>query len=127
MPAPRPPDLDGLRVLVVEDSFLIADLITEELQDAGCSVVGPASRVKEGLALANAEPLDGALLDVNLAGEFCFPIAEALAAKGVPFVFLTGYGDAGLPSAFRQMPRLEKPFDTGELMKLVGGNFTKAS
>jgi DNA-binding response OmpR family regulator len=90
MPAADKLDLSGLRVLVVEDALLIADLITEALRDHGCSVVGPVPRLGQGSALATVEQLDGALLDVNLAGERCFPIAQALAARGIPFAFLTG-------------------------------------
>jgi DNA-binding response OmpR family regulator len=118
-------DLHGLRVLVVEDMLLIADLITEELQDKGCDVVGPAPRVERGLTLANTERLDGALLDVNLAGERCFPIAEALTARGIPFAFLTGFGDSVLPPAYQHAPRLAKPFDLGELVSLVDRCFRK--
>ncbi len=117
------PDLRGIRVLVVEDTFLIADLIVETLSDLGCRVVGPAARLNQGLALVNGEPLDGALLDVNLAGEQCFPIADALAERRVPFAFLTGYGDVGIPAAYQQVPRLAKPFALPELVALVGRCF----
>ena len=123
MLAPDKPDLSGLRVLVVEDALLIADLIVEALDDHGCSVVGPVPRLGQGLALATVEQLDGALLDVNLAGERCFPIAEALAARGIPFVLLTGYGDAGIPSEYRGATRLTKPFHIDSLVELVARRF----
>jgi DNA-binding response OmpR family regulator len=123
MPASDEPNLSGLRILVVEDSLLIADVIAEELRDHGCTVVGPVPRLEQGLALANREQLDGALLDVNLAGERCFPIAAALVARGVPFAFLTGYGEAGIPSEFRDTARLSKPFNMAHLMDLVGRCF----
>ncbi len=122
---PTEADLHGLRVLVVEDMLLIADLIAEELQDKGCDVVGPVPRVERGLALANTERLDGALLDVNLAGERCFPIAEVLAARGVPFAFLTGFDNSVLPPAYRHAPRLTKPFNLRELVSLVDRCFRK--
>ena len=102
--------LRGLRVLVVEDTLLVADLIVEELQEVGCMVVGPAPRVERGLALARSERLDGALLDVNLAGELCFPIAELLLAQGVPFAFLTGYGEAILSPGYRRRRCSTKSF-----------------
>jgi DNA-binding response OmpR family regulator len=127
MSSPEPSDLHGLRVLVVEDTLFVAEFIVDGLQDLGCDVVGPAPRVAQGLALATAEPLDGALLDVNLAGEFCFPIAEALAARGVPFALLTGYNDVSLPPEFRRVPRLTKPFELKELAKLVESQFAKVS
>jgi DNA-binding response OmpR family regulator len=119
------PDLTGLRVLVVEDSLLVADLIGDALRDSGCDVVGPASRLMQGLALATVEQLDGALLDVNLGGERCFPIAAALRTRGIPFAFLTGYGDAALPSEYRNAPRLTKPFRIASLMAIVAATFAK--
>lgn len=119
IPASNEPDLSALRILVVEDSLLVADVIAEALRDHGCTVVGPVPRLEQGLALANGEQLDGALLDVNLAGERCFPIAAVLATRGVPFAFLTGYGEAGIPPEFRNIPRLSKPFNMVRLMDLV--------
>ena len=119
MPAIVAADLRGLTILVVEDTALVADLVAEVLQEAGCRVVGPAARLDQGLALAATAGLAGALLDVNLAGERCFPIAEALAARGVPFAFLTGYGEQMLPPAYRDVPRLTKPFDIGQMLGLV--------
>src|SRR6516162_9942866 len=79
---PHAHDLSGVRILVVEDTLLIADLIADHLQDAGCDVIGPASRVARALALAASEPLDGALLDINLHGELCFPVADVLVDRG---------------------------------------------
>jgi DNA-binding response OmpR family regulator len=123
MPGPDASDLHGLRILVVEDSVLIADVIVDALCDCGCTAVGPAPRLAQGLILAVAERLDGALLDVNLAGEKCFPIAAALGARGVPFAFLTGYGDVGLPAEYRKVPRLIKPFRIDTLLGLVSRCF----
>lgn len=105
--------------------MLVAEMIAEALQEEGCAVVGPVPRLREGVALASEERLDGALLDVNLAGEHCFPIAEALTARGVPFAFLTGYGDGALPPAWQGVPRLGKPFDLGALVALVGQLFQR--
>lgn len=108
--------LAGLRVLVVEDSLLVADMIAELLEDAGVTVVGPVGRVPAALALAEREALDGALLDVNLAGQHSGPIAAALHIRGIPFIFLTGYSDAGaLPAEFRDMPQMAKPFRQRDL------------
>ena len=122
--ASRPPDdLQGLRVLVVEDTMLVADVIVEQLQDCGCEVVGPAARVNRALELARREKLDGALLDVNLAGEYCFPIAQVLASRGIPFAFLTGYGDSAIPPEYRDVQRLQKPFELKDLVRIVGTTF----
>ncbi|GAA0869343.1 response regulator [Brevundimonas basaltis] len=101
----------GRRVLVVEDESLVAMLLETILEDMGCVPVGPAATVDEGLRLSGAEePLDAALLDVNVAGKQVFPVAQALKARGVPFVFSTGYGEGGLPDEWRGQPTLQKPF-----------------
>ena len=117
------PNLSDLSVLVVEDTLLVADVIAEALQDLGCRIIGPVPRLAQGLAVATTEHLDGALLDVNLAGEQCFPIAEALAARGIPFAFLTGYGDFAIPPEYRGTPRLAKPFSIASLVELVTRSF----
>lgn len=123
---PEPHDLTGLRVLVVEDTLLVAEVIVEELTDLGCFVVGPVSRLQQGLALAAREQFDIALLDVNLAGERCFPIADALKERGIPFAFLTGYGDAGIPPQYRSAPRLSKPFFGDDLERMIAQSFRRA-
>jgi DNA-binding LytR/AlgR family response regulator len=100
----------GRRILVVEDNFLIAETLRDLLIENGCEVVGPVGRLKAALALAADEVFDGAFLDINLAGEQCFPLADVLQERQVPFVFLTGYGDAAIvPDALRDVPLLAKP------------------
>ena len=99
----------GRRVLIVEDESLVAMLLETILEDMGCVPVGPAATVDEGLRMAS-EPVDAALLDVNVAGKQVFPIAEALKTRGVPFVFSTGYGESGLPDDWRGHSTLQKPF-----------------
>jgi DNA-binding response OmpR family regulator len=125
MSAPGSADLHGLRILVVEDMLLIAETIMEELQDRGCRVVGPAGRLDQGLALATSEELEGALLDVNLAGERCFPIADKLAERSIPYAFLTGYGEGGIPAEYQHAPRLVKPFHARALIELVARSFAR--
>lgn len=103
--------LSGRNILIVEDEALVAMLLETILEDMGCTPVGPASTVDEGLALIEGgATIDAALLDVNVAGVKIFPIAEALAARSIPFVFSTGYGESGLPDAWRGHPTLQKPF-----------------
>jgi CheY-like chemotaxis protein len=103
--------LQGRRVLVIEDESLVAMLLETILDDMGCAVVGPESNIDDGLRAATTEGvLDAALLDVNVAGREVFPVAEALKARGVPFVFSTGYGEAGLPEHWRGNPTIQKPF-----------------
>src|SRR5438128_10265294 len=104
---PAAGDLHGLKILVVEDNFLVAELLRELLVDCGCNVVGPAPGVDAGLDLMGQTELDGAVLDINLNGQRCFPIAAALSERSVPFVFLTGYDDPTMiPPEFREVPRL---------------------
>ena len=117
--------LSGRRVLLVEDESLVAMLLETILEDMGCVPVGPAATVEDGLAMAaGPEHLDAALLDVNVAGHQIFPVAEALQARGVPFVFSTGYGEGGLPDVWRGHPTVQKPFTEAAirdaLMKAMG-------
>lgn len=100
----------GRRVLIVEDESLVAMLLETILEDMGCEPVGPASTVDEGMRMATEARVDAALLDVNVAGKQVFPVAEALKARGVPFIFSTGYGEGGLPDEWRGQPTLQKPF-----------------
>ncbi len=125
-------DLDrlrGLRILIVEDTFMLADELNEFLRELGCETVGPAARASEATALAHATPLDGALLDVNLSrGETSFPVAADLAGRHVPFVFITGYDlDSSFPAEFRDSPRISKPLDLGVLVRAMLRHFTPAA
>lgn len=118
-PAASP--LAGRRVLVVEDEALVSMLIEQMLEDLGCVVVGPATTIASALALAEgSEPIDMALLDVNLSGEHVFPVAEALAKRGVPFAFSTGYGEGGLPEEWRGRPTLQKPYTFDDVIEALG-------
>ena len=103
--------LAGRRILVIEDESLVAMLLETVLEDLGCEVVGPESNIDDGLVVATeAEGLDAALLDVNVAGREVFPVAEALLARKIPVVFSTGYGESGLPPHWRGRPTVQKPF-----------------
>ena len=110
-----PDDLTGRRILVVEDDILIAMLIEEILQDLGCVVVGPVATLDEALRLAGDAALDAAVLDVTIRGGQIYPAAEHLLARGIPFILASGYGDWALPEAFRDMPRLTKPFTARDI------------
>lgn len=114
------PDLAGLRVLVVEDEMMVSMLIEDMLTDLGCIVVGPAARLDEAITLAENEQIDCAVLDVNLGGQPIFPLADILRAKGAPFAFATGYGDAGLRDVDRGSPVLQKPFRESDLARILG-------
>ncbi|WP_112662399.1 response regulator [Microvirga flavescens] len=108
-------ELKGLRVLVVEDEAAISLLLEDMLIDFGCEVIGPAARLAAALDAVAREDVDIAILDVNVAGEPIYPVAEALVQRSIPFVFSTGYGSAGIKDAFRNRPVLQKPFAQHDL------------
>ncbi|RDV01085.1 response regulator [Undibacter mobilis] len=103
------------RILVVEDEALIRMLLEDMLTDLGHEIAGTAATVEAGKTLAVAGGFDVAILDVNLEGQEIFPVAEILAANGLPFVFASGYGHAALPEQFRDRPILQKPFQGEQL------------
>jgi CheY-like chemotaxis protein len=105
----------GRRVLLVEDEPIVAWLLKDMLVDFGCSVVGPAADVNQALAMIDAESIDVAVLDVNLRGQMSYPIADVLVARGVPFVFSTGYDKDRLLDGYRTFPALQKPFHRSDL------------
>jgi DNA-binding LytR/AlgR family response regulator len=113
-------DLAGLRVLIVEDEFLLAMELETLVECGGCIPVGPASSVGQALALIDGEEPDIALLDVNLKGQRATPVAAALQQRGVPYVLITGYSDAQLSEPeLRAAPRLDKPVNSGALTRAV--------
>ena len=111
--------LNGLRVLVVEDEAAISMLLEDMLLDFGCAIVGPAARLSVALDLAKSESFDLAILDVNLAGESIYPVADALAERKRPFVFSTGYGGAGIKDPYRNRPVVQKPFSQQDLRRTM--------
>jgi DNA-binding response OmpR family regulator len=108
--------LAGLRVLVVEDEMLISMMIEDVLADQHCVVVGPFNRVPDALQAAQTQPLDLAVLDVNIAGIKVYPIAEQLHVRGIPFLLLTGYGNSAVPLDRPTWQACIKPFKTDELI-----------
>ena len=120
MPAPAS-ILNGLRVLLVEDEALVAMLVEDMLAEHGCTVVATASRLEEALSKARDPSLeiDVAILDLNLAGETTFSVAQALSQRGVPFAFATGYGAGGLPPEWRTRPTLQKPFTGADIGRVL--------
>ena len=117
-----------LRILVVEDDYYQAELFRQVLDDAGCDVVGPITSSLAALSIARDEPIDGALLDVRLHADTCFPTALALEQRTIPFAFVTGYS-AGGRAEFQQFPGavvLSKPITLDELLAVVA-TFAQAS
>lgn len=111
--------LSGRRVLVVEDEALIAGQIESLLVGQGCLVSGPVPSLDSALALARSEPLDAAILDVNLSGSRSEAVADMLRQQGIPFIVLTGYADGGLSAAFHGAPMVAKPFDEEVLLNIL--------
>ena len=107
------------RVLIVEDEYFLADDLARALQKLGAQVVGPVPTLDKALALLANEPVDVAILDINLKGQMVFPVADALREQGVPFVFATGYDATAVPDAYRQVPRWEEPFKPEDLARAL--------
>jgi DNA-binding NtrC family response regulator len=111
--------LEGRRILVVEDEFLIAMEVEDILRASGAEVVGPFGRVEPALGAVQKEVLDGAVLDVRLDGETSEQVAAELISRGVPVLLTTGYEAEQLPPALRHLPRLRKPFDERDLRDML--------
>jgi DNA-binding response OmpR family regulator len=108
--------LAGRRILLVEDELLLAMTLEHVLGAEGCVVVGPFPRVEPALKAAREEPLDAAVLDINLGGEHVYPVAQILAERNVPFVFATGYHRSILPREHAGRPMLTKPYSADQLI-----------
>ena len=115
--------LTGKRVLVVEDEALVSMLVEDELLDAGAKVVGPAACIDDALRLIEAAAADGglsaAVLDINLGGQQVWPVADRLAALGVPFLFARGYGEGCDTGGHGAVPTLHKPFAPERLITAI--------
>ena len=112
--------LQGLRMLIAEDNFLIGEAMREILIDLECSVVGPIDDLDEVLSAIHASDIEGALLDVQLGEANILPAASELAARGIPFILTTGRGSlADLPALLANAPLLTKPFDARRLETMM--------
>jgi CheY-like chemotaxis protein len=103
------------RVLVVEDEYLIRMLLEDMLADLGYAVAAAVGSIAEASALAANADFNAAILDVNLDGQEIYPVADILKQRGLPFVFVTGYGERSLPDRYRDRPALQKPFQAEQL------------
>jgi CheY-like chemotaxis protein len=116
----RAAKVEGLRILIVEDSLLLSLELESGLTEAGAVIVGQAAGVAEGLVMS-ALPMDAAVLDANLNGESVAPVARALEARGIPFIFATGYGDnTSAPQGF-SAPFIRKPYDVTQVAAALAG------
>jgi CheY-like chemotaxis protein len=107
------------RILVVEDEMLVAMAVEGLLEDLGCEIAATCGHLDEALRAAAGEPLDFAILDVNLEGKRSYAVADALRARGVPFVFATGYGREAMDAAYAGQPTLAKPFMPADLERAL--------
>jgi len=121
--------LAGNRVLLVEDEALVAMVMRDMLTEFGLTVVGPFSRMSEAIAAATREDVDAAVLDINLDGEMVYSLADLLSARGIPFVFVTGYGSESIDGRFAHVPVLQKPIERQVLegVFVVNGKSAHAS
>jgi DNA-binding response OmpR family regulator len=112
-------ELAGMRVLVVEDEMLVALLVEDYLKEHGCVVVGPASTIAEALRIASSQPLHAAVMDVNVAGEKAYPVAEMLDRLGIPFLFVSGYGQSAVPDDRPAWRVCAKPFKGEDMVRML--------
>src|ERR1700747_3338883 len=113
------PAMPAKRILVVEDELMIRMLLEDMLGELGYTVAAEAARIEEALEAAKNADFDIAILYVNLNGQPISPVADALVARGMPFVFATGYGERGLPEPYRDRPMLKKPFQMDGLKEML--------
>jgi DNA-binding NtrC family response regulator len=114
-----PPELKSKRVLIVEDEFQVALLLEEILIEFGCIPIGPFGTVMDGLGAIENKVFDVAILDVNLNGEWVYPLAERLADRHVPFLFVSGYGDKAIPRDHTDWRVCAKPFTAADLATML--------
>jgi two-component sensor histidine kinase len=120
----------GTQILLVEDEALIGTMFKDFLTELGYQPLGPIADLAEALAVAESAEIRGAILDVNLGKERTYPVADILAARSIPFIFVTGYNPADVERRFAAVPILEKPIDTATLRQLFAGgrlNFPDSS
>jgi DNA-binding response OmpR family regulator len=112
------------RVLVVEDEFLVALQIEDDLLSAGYTVIGPFTSLSASIAASRTERFEMATLDLNLRGEYVYPLIDELVERKIPVLLLTGYTAFDLPERFRSLPRLAKPFEGTQLVEKVRSLFS---
>jgi CheY-like chemotaxis protein len=115
--------LSGRRILVVEDSPVVAPFTADLLGELGCDVVGPAPNMAAARELLETEKFDGALMDIHIRGERVFPLCDMLAARDVPFVLTSGYADWQIPDKWQDRPRLQKPYTIAQVEQALGSLF----
>jgi len=112
-------DLEGKRILVVEDDYYLADEMCQDLRRQGAVVLGPAPTPFYAMQLLGRRGVDGAVLDVRLHGTTVFSLADELTRRGTPIIFATAYGDEAMPERYKGRPRLTKPYDRSRLIEAL--------
>jgi len=111
-------------ILVVEDEYYLADDIVRELKSRGARILGPAGELGQAERLVDDHlALDAAVIDVNLQDEMVYPLARKLRARGIPFLFTTGYDKQSIAAEFRDVRLLEKPLDIAEFLRELDALF----
>lgn len=119
----RPSPLSGLRVLVVEDVGMVAVALKSMLKEIGCTVVGTPARLYEAEEMARNEKLDGVLLDLNLAGQYAYTVADILRERGIPYIIMSGYDVGQLRPQLAKDPCMQKPFEREPLEAMIRSIF----
>jgi len=109
------------RVLVVEDEYLIRMLLEDMLDELGYGLAAAVGTIAEAREHASKGDFNAAVLDVNLDGQEIYPVADIIAQRGLPFVFVTGYGQGSLAEPYRGRPSLQKPFQAEQLKSALSG------
>ena len=110
------------RILIIEDEHILATALSRALLAMGAEIVGMAATVEQALELVETIPdVDGALFDINLRGILAYAVADALAGRGVPFVFTTGYSSPIIPDQYKHVTVLQKPFEPREIIAALFG------
>ena len=112
--------LQGCRVLIAEDEYFLANDLAQAFKQCGAHIVGPCSEFEDAFLQAAKDHLDAAIIDINLHGKKAFPVADALALHGIPFVFCSGYDASVVPERFRDVKLWQKPFDVAALVNHIG-------
>lgn len=130
MPMTQPVNLSplqGAKILVLEDEYFIADDLSRVLKAAGAEPVGPAGTLKQASDLLKRSPVDAAILDLNLRGEFAFSLVEQLSSAGIPCVIVSGYGRDSIPESLRDVPNIEKPIAQGSVIASLQAALLRAN
>lgn len=107
------------RILIVEDEWQAATEIAQAFESYGADVIGPVPAIEDAMeTLARDNNIDGAIIDINLRGELAYPVADELIARGIPFLFATGYSHSIVPKAYRSVPLCEKPFQPKDVVRV---------